>query len=355
MAPALAALATAALVLLFLLPVLPASNRADPLQRLTRAVVSEHSRAVMWGARSSTIMPTGSSWLTQESGIALARVFAGDDTLWLVNAEPVYLERERGVALHYRDRAGHFLTYVALPAPALKLPERARVSVGNLAAGPPPGRRLRHVGVEARRSRLLPRLRHGERRRDGALQGILRPRAHRHRAPPRLLKSGGATALPPMAPHRFEGEDCAGRARARTRCVQDVCPIVHTSEPDWPPTIPPARRPTLSPWRPFPRGRVSERNELAAWASEAGAPGAEEELMRRGRSERSPRRRPNSGGGCRGERRFAPPDVNRHWGCGNRARGSGSRSARQRRATSARCSRGRTRSASRATCCPASR
>lgn len=130
-APALAALATAALVLLFLLPVLPASNRADPLQRLTRAVVSEHSRAVMWGARSSTIMPTGSSWLTQESGIALARVFAGDETLWLVNAEPVYLERERGVALHYRDRAGHFLTYVALPAPALRLPERARVSVGN--------------------------------------------------------------------------------------------------------------------------------------------------------------------------------------------------------------------------------
>jgi hypothetical protein len=121
---------TAAVVLLFLLPVLPASNRADPLQRLTRAVVSEHSRAVMWGARSSTIMPTGSSWLTQESGIALARVFAGDDALWLVNAEPVYLERERGVALHYRDHAGHFLTYVALPAPTLKLPERARVSVG---------------------------------------------------------------------------------------------------------------------------------------------------------------------------------------------------------------------------------
>jgi hypothetical protein len=129
MAPALAALATAALVLLFLLPLLPASNRSDPLQRLARAVVSEHSRAFMWGARSSTIMPTASSWLTQESGITLARVFAGDETLWLVNAEPVYLERERGVALHYRDRAGHFLTYVALPAPSLKLPERGRVNV----------------------------------------------------------------------------------------------------------------------------------------------------------------------------------------------------------------------------------
>jgi hypothetical protein len=131
MAPALAALATAALVLLVLLPVLGASNRPEPVQRLVRAVVAEHSRALMWGARSSTIMPAGSSWLTQESGIALARVFAGDDTLWLVNAEPVYLERERGVALHYRDRAGHLLTYVALPAPALRLPDRARVTVGN--------------------------------------------------------------------------------------------------------------------------------------------------------------------------------------------------------------------------------
>ena len=29
------------------------------------------------------------------------------------------------MALHYRDRAGHFLTYVALPAPTLKLPDRA--------------------------------------------------------------------------------------------------------------------------------------------------------------------------------------------------------------------------------------
>jgi hypothetical protein len=131
MAPALAALATAAVLLLFLFPTLPSSNRPDPLQRLARAVVAEHSRALMWGARSATIVPTASSWLTQESGIALARVFAGDETLSLVNAEPVYLERERGVALHYRDRAGHFLTYVALPAPTLRLPERARVSVAS--------------------------------------------------------------------------------------------------------------------------------------------------------------------------------------------------------------------------------
>jgi hypothetical protein len=129
--PSLAALAAAALILLFLLPMLAASNRPDPVQQLVRAVVSEHSRAVMWGTRSSTFLPASSSWLTQESGIALARVFAGDDALSLIGAEPVYLLRERGVALHYRDRADHLLTYVALPAPNLQLPERYRLAVAN--------------------------------------------------------------------------------------------------------------------------------------------------------------------------------------------------------------------------------
>jgi hypothetical protein len=128
LAPSLAALGTAAALVLFLLPALSGSNRPDPLQQLVRAVVSEHSRAVMWGTRSATFVPTASSWLTQESGIALARVFAGDDALSLVSAEPVYLLRERGVALHYRDHAGHFLTYVALPTPTLLVPDRQRVS-----------------------------------------------------------------------------------------------------------------------------------------------------------------------------------------------------------------------------------
>src|ERR687895_196933 len=65
----------------------------------------------------------------RQSGITLARVFAGDDVLWLMSAEPVYLDRERGIALHYEDRDGRFLTYVALPAPKLKLPDRDRVQV----------------------------------------------------------------------------------------------------------------------------------------------------------------------------------------------------------------------------------
>lgn len=131
LAPSLAALSTAAVILLFLLPMLAATSHPDPVQQLVRAVVSEHSRAVMWGTRSSTFMPAASSWLTQESGIALARVFAGDDALSLIGAEPVYLLRERGVALHYRDHADHVLTYVALPAPTLQLPERYRVAVAS--------------------------------------------------------------------------------------------------------------------------------------------------------------------------------------------------------------------------------
>jgi hypothetical protein len=131
LAPSLAALSTAAVILLFLLPMLAVTNRPDSVQQLVRAVVSEHSRAVMWGTRSSTFIPAASSWLTQESGIALARVFAGDDALSLVSAEPVYLLRERGVALHYRDHADRFLTYVALPAPTLQLPDRYRVAVAS--------------------------------------------------------------------------------------------------------------------------------------------------------------------------------------------------------------------------------
>ena len=43
----------------------------------------------------------------------------------------MYLERQRGVAIHYRDVDGHMLTYIALPAAAaLTIPEPARVPIG---------------------------------------------------------------------------------------------------------------------------------------------------------------------------------------------------------------------------------
>jgi hypothetical protein len=130
MAPALASAATALILILFFIPLLPRMAPPDPVLRLTRAVVAEHTRAVMWGARRPDIIPTASPWLTQESGIGLSKVFGGDDRLTLLEAEPVYLEQHRGVAVHYRDVDGHRVTYVTLPAPSgWVLPERQRVKI----------------------------------------------------------------------------------------------------------------------------------------------------------------------------------------------------------------------------------
>jgi anti-sigma factor RsiW len=128
--PLLAAAATTMALALLVLPVLPRIAPADPVQRYVRAVVSEHSRTVMWGARNGEILPTALPWLTEQSGIALPKVFVGDERLTFVAAEPVYLERQRGVAIHYRDIDGHMLTYIALPAPGLAVPDRARVQIG---------------------------------------------------------------------------------------------------------------------------------------------------------------------------------------------------------------------------------
>src|SRR5690242_5160973 len=127
--PLVAAAATALLLLLVLIPVLPRIVPADPVQRYVRAVVSEHSRTLMWGARHGDVLPAALPWLTQETGIGLAQFFVGDERLELVSAEPVYLERERGVAIHYRDQDGHMLTYIALPAPGLTVPDRDRVQI----------------------------------------------------------------------------------------------------------------------------------------------------------------------------------------------------------------------------------
>ena len=129
--PLITAAATALALALFMIPVLPRITPADPVQQVVRAVVNEHSRVLMWGARQPQILPAGLPWLTQETGIDLRRAFAGDDRLSLVSAEPVYLTRLRGVALHYRDTDGHFVTYIALPAErTFAIRERDRVPIG---------------------------------------------------------------------------------------------------------------------------------------------------------------------------------------------------------------------------------
>jgi hypothetical protein len=128
--PLITAGATALALVLFMLPVLPRIGPADPVQQVVRAVVNEHSRALMWGARQPQILPAGLPWLTQETGIDLRRAFAGDDRLSLVGAEPVYLTRQRGLAVHYRDVDGHLVSYIALPAErTFAMSERDRVSI----------------------------------------------------------------------------------------------------------------------------------------------------------------------------------------------------------------------------------
>jgi len=129
LAPALAAAATALILALVFMPLLPRLSPSEPAERLARIVVAEHTRAVMWGARRPDILPASLPWLTQETGITLTKVFAGDDQLNLIAAEPVYLDQRRGLAVHYRDADGHQVTYVVLPAPGLPMPERTRVKI----------------------------------------------------------------------------------------------------------------------------------------------------------------------------------------------------------------------------------
>jgi hypothetical protein len=128
--PLLSAAATAMVLALAVIPVLPRIIPSDPVERYVRAVVSEHSRALMWGSRHGEVEPAGLTWVTEQSGIALNQIFLGDERLEFVAAEPVYLERQRGVAIHYRDTDGHMLTYIALPGSGLVVPDPARVQVG---------------------------------------------------------------------------------------------------------------------------------------------------------------------------------------------------------------------------------
>jgi hypothetical protein len=129
LAPAVSALATALVVFLFLVPGLPRLVPADPTERLVRAVVSEHTRTLMWGSRGGDVVSASLPDLARETGVTLARAFAGDGELTLVAVEPVYVDRRRGVAIHYRDSEGHLVSYVAVPAPTVRVPDRQRVQV----------------------------------------------------------------------------------------------------------------------------------------------------------------------------------------------------------------------------------
>ncbi len=129
LAPAVSALATAMVALLWIAPSLPTAPAADPLQLVSRAVVSEHARNILWGEARLDVVPAALPRAMEESGVALNLVFTGDDDIRLVNAKPTYVEGRRGIELAYMAADGHTVTYVILPAGNVVLPERGRVQV----------------------------------------------------------------------------------------------------------------------------------------------------------------------------------------------------------------------------------
>lgn len=130
MPPAFSAVATALVMLLWLAPSLPSVPTGDPVRLVTRAVLTEHARSVLWGESRPDVVPAMLPWAMEESGVALSWVFTGDDDLRLVNAKPTYLEGRRGIELAYQDAAGHKVTYVIVPGGNVALPERGRVQMG---------------------------------------------------------------------------------------------------------------------------------------------------------------------------------------------------------------------------------
>jgi hypothetical protein len=129
LAPAVSSLATAMIAMLWFAPSLTTSPAGDPLQLVSRAVLSEHARNILWGESRSDVVPAALPRAMEESGVALNWVFTGDEDIQLINAKPTYLEGRRGIELAYEDTRGHTVTYVILPAGKVVLPERGRVQI----------------------------------------------------------------------------------------------------------------------------------------------------------------------------------------------------------------------------------
>lgn len=126
--PALSALATAMVMLLWLIPALPRPG-GDPLQLLSRAVMTEHARAVLWGEARPDAVPGALPRVMEESGVLLNWVFTGDTDIRLVNAQPTFLEGRRAMALTYQDRDGHSVSYIIARGPNVAIPESGRVQI----------------------------------------------------------------------------------------------------------------------------------------------------------------------------------------------------------------------------------
>jgi hypothetical protein len=126
--PALSALATAMVMLLWLAPALPRST-PDQIQRLSRAVMSEYARAVFSGEVNPETAPAALPRVMRESGVLLNWVFTGDADITLVNVQPAFLEGRRALAMTYQDRDGHSVSYIIARGPNVAIPDRGRVQI----------------------------------------------------------------------------------------------------------------------------------------------------------------------------------------------------------------------------------
>jgi hypothetical protein len=130
--PAVSALATAVVMILWIAGGLPTALPGDPLRDLTRAVVTEHARTLSWSQAQPDVVPATLPRVMDESGVTLNLVFTGDSDIRLINAHPTYVEGHRGLSLAYLDARGHGVTYVIFPGAAMvALPEAERVKIAS--------------------------------------------------------------------------------------------------------------------------------------------------------------------------------------------------------------------------------
>jgi hypothetical protein len=126
--PALSVVATVLLMVMVMIPVLP-RTQADPLQGMVRAVLSEHTRTLMWGEPRPDVIPEILPRLMEETGIGVSWFFAGDGEVQLLRADPVYLDGQKGLAFFYQDPEGHLVSYLVLAAQGIPMPDRGRIQI----------------------------------------------------------------------------------------------------------------------------------------------------------------------------------------------------------------------------------
>jgi len=120
-------------MVMWMAPSLPRTRPADPIQLLVRAILTDHSRIIIWGESHPDVVPAALPRVMEESGVTLNWVFTGDREIQLVDARPTYLEGARGLELVYKDVDGHTVTYVIMPATS---PSPRPVASRSIGGGP---------------------------------------------------------------------------------------------------------------------------------------------------------------------------------------------------------------------------